>query len=33
MLEKFANELSEEEVVMLKQIRALRLGLAENLPE
>lgn len=33
VLEKFANELSEEEVVMLKQIRALRLGLAENLPE
>ena len=33
VLEKFANELSEEEVAMLKQIRALRLGLSENLPE
>ena len=33
VLEKFANELSEEEVVMLKQIRALKLGLIENLPE
>lgn len=33
VLEKFVNELSEEEVAMLKQIRALRLGLVEVLPE
>lgn len=33
LLEKFASELSEEEVAMLKMVRALRLGLATSLPE
>lgn len=33
LLEKFASELSEEEVAILKMVRALRLGLATSLPE
>lgn len=33
LLEKFAGELSEEEVALLKVVRALRLGFADSLPE
>ena len=33
LLEKFANELSEEEIAILKMVRALKLGLVNSLPE
>ena len=32
LLEEFADQLSEEEVEILKRIRLLRMGLAEELP-